>query len=410
MFRKKSKNSGGLRSLAHLWEQIGVARQRVLTDPQNTGRLKVFLDALSEEKIMREGIQIGDRVYEAIPVLRPEERPIRGQLMVKRAMEVGACLDEKDGQYILDRQNEIPPILRGKMWFVFPLWSIFGYSGEATYFSWDRFHWIGSGETIDGWWGKGFYFLRRKDMSSGGVSEKDLPTEITVAGRTYDIVGFKADEEKPSSNEIDEWALKADTYLGPHDGEHLLKHQDQIPKILRGRVMFVFPGWQHPNMYNGICFIYWRNDLQKWVPHWFHVTYSHYWGENDRFLRRKNSSLDDEVDEKSLPTEIVMEDRAYDILDILQGEEKSVDGRKLPQRAKKMNAHLGSDDEKYILGNQRDIPWRLQEQVAFVFTDTAGRSYVSYDYWSAYFERWVTNRSVLDRPWGRCYRVLRRRK
>lgn len=96
----------------------------------------------------------------------------------------------------------------------------------------------------------------------------------------------------------------------------------------------------------------------------------------------------------TLPTELTNigpERRSYDMLSFLRGDETSVKGHTIVERAIEMNAHLGEDDGQYLLDNQRDIPVALRGKVAFVFTDWRHVGVISdsvyFVYWNDY--RWI---------------------
>ncbi len=111
-----------------------------------------------------------------------------------------------------------------------------------------------------------------------------------------------------------------------------------------------------------------------------------------------------------MPTSFTAGNRTYDILSFLRGNEKSVVGHTMVERAKEMNANLGEDDGQYLLDNQQDIPVALRDKVVFVFTDwrLPGDSDGVYCvYWDG--DRWVRNWNWLVVGWGDGGRVLRRK-
>ena len=113
----------------------------------------------------------------------------------------------------------------------------------------------------------------------------------------------------------------------------------------------------------------------------------------------------------TLPTEIKVGDRTYEILTFLKDGEERIIGHEMVKRAKEMNAHLGQDDGQYLLDHQQDIPESLRGKVCFVFTDwrrpdDSGR--VFYVYWDD--GRWVGCWCWLGRGyWHVRDRVLRRK-
>jgi len=72
--------------------------------------------------------------------------------------------------------------------------------------------------------------------------------------------------------------------LGQDDGEHILKHQDEIPVALRGKVAFVFTDWRHPDNPGLVYSVCWNGG--QWVRYWNWLD-DDYWGGNSRLLRRK---------------------------------------------------------------------------------------------------------------------------
>jgi len=112
----------------------------------------------------------------------------------------------------------------------------------------------------------------------------------------------------------------------------------------------------------------------------------------------------------ALPTTVTVGDRTYEIPSFLRGDEKSVVGHTMVERAKEMSAHLGADDGQYLLDHQQDIPVALRGKVAFVFTDwrhPVDSDDVCYVCWDG--DQWVRSWDWLDDGWGGDDRVLRRK-
>ena len=101
----------------------------------------------------------------------------------------------------------------------------------------------------------------------GDFIETMLPTEMTIAGRTYEILSFlRGDEKFVFGHPMVERAKEMQAHLGEDEGQHFLDHQEEIPEVLRGRVTFVFTDWRlHGNPENVAC-IYW--DGHRWVEDW----------------------------------------------------------------------------------------------------------------------------------------------
>ncbi len=111
-----------------------------------------------------------------------------------------------------------------------------------------------------------------------------------------------------------------------------------------------------------------------------------------------------------LPTTMTLGGVTYDILSFLRGDEKSVVGQNMVERAKEMQAHLGKEDREHVLAHQDEIPIALRGKVVFVFTDDRHPAYperVYYVYWDG--GRWVEDWSWLGREWIDVHRVLRRK-
>jgi len=111
-----------------------------------------------------------------------------------------------------------------------------------------------------------------------------------------------------------------------------------------------------------------------------------------------------------MPTTMTIAGRTYDLLGFLRGDEKSVRGTVMVDRAKEMSAHLGADDGRHLLDHQDEIPVALRGKIVFVFTDwrhPGGSVNVYYVYWSG--SRWVRDWDWLDFGWDGFYRVLCRK-
>jgi len=114
----------------------------------------------------------------------------------------------------------------------------------------------------------------------------------------------------------------------------------------------------------------------------------------------------------AIPIEMTIGGRTYDLLGFLKGNEKSVKGDTMVERAKEMNANLGQDDGQHLLDNQQDIPAALRGKVVFVFTDwrrPGGPGRVACVYWDEDSQRWVQDWDWLGCVWGGRDRVLRRK-
>jgi len=119
----------------------------------------------------------------------------------------------------------------------------------------------------------------------------------------------------------------------------------------------------------------------------------------------------DQLVKDALPAEMTVGGRTYEILGFLRGDEKSVAGYVMVERAKEMNANRGQDDGEHILTYQNEIPVALHGKVAFVFPDwrRPGDPGVAYCVvWSG--DWWIRNRYSLScAVWDGSDRLLRRK-
>jgi len=117
-----------------------------------------------------------------------------------------------------------------------------------------------------------------------GLIKDALPTTMTVGGRTYDILGFLQGNEKLVKGDIMVTrAVNMNANLGEDDGQYLLDHQDEIPAVLRNRVVFVFTDWRHPSGPERVCSLCW--DGSRWIKYWYWLDYD--FREGSRVLCRK---------------------------------------------------------------------------------------------------------------------------
>lgn len=114
--------------------------------------------------------------------------------------------------------------------------------------------------------------------------ENAFPTTMTIAGRTYDILGFlQGDEKSVVGHTMVKRAIEMGANLGEDDGQHILKHQDEIPAVLRGKVVFVFTDWRRPGSPGRVGCVFWGDD--RWVSDWHWLGRD--FGGRFRVLRRK---------------------------------------------------------------------------------------------------------------------------
>jgi len=98
---------------------------------------------------------------------------------------------------------------------------------------------------------------------------KTLVSAITmlIGDRTYEVLPhLHDDDDNCISNEITiSRATEIDVNLGEDDCQYILAHQKEIPVEFRGKVVFAFPAWKHPDASSesGIAYIGWING--KWI-------------------------------------------------------------------------------------------------------------------------------------------------
>ena len=115
-----------------------------------------------------------------------------------------------------------------------------------------------------------------------GLSSQ-LPTTMTIAGRTYEILGFLREGEDYVKGDIMvSRAKEMQAHLGEDDGQHLLDHQSEIPVALRGMV-FVFTDWRRPGGPGSVGCVDWGGG--RWGLRWIWLDDD--WLGGDRVLRCK---------------------------------------------------------------------------------------------------------------------------
>lgn len=120
----------------------------------------------------------------------------------------------------------------------------------------------------------------------GQLLKDALPTTMTVGDRTYDILGFLlGDETSVVGHTMVGRAKELSAHLGADDGQYLLDHQQDIPVVFRGKVVFVFTDWRHPDDSESVYYVYWYDG--RWVRNWSWLNFD-YWHGDGRVLRRKS--------------------------------------------------------------------------------------------------------------------------
>ena len=268
---------GTLRKLAHLREQLGEKRFEDLINPENTGKVKRFCDKLFRDSLPQE-MTVGDRTYEILGFHEEGERSVDGQTVVRRVSEIDANPNKEAGEHLLKHQHQIPVELRGNT-FVFTNWRRdYANPGDICTIHWNGKHWMRQWQWI------GYQFRNISRILRLKQEEDALPTEMTVGDRTYEIINFLEDSEESVRGEaMVARATIGYAHLGEKHGRHLLEHQDEIPIVLRDRVVFVFTDWRNPDHNKLVSCVYWHADhwRQRWdnLDNNFHST--------DRILRLK---------------------------------------------------------------------------------------------------------------------------
>ena len=119
----------------------------------------------AEKNFLSTEMTVGGRAYELLGFLRGNETSVAGRTMVKRAKKMNANLGKEDGQHILDHQDEIPAILRGRVYLVFTDWSHPDGFGGIACIHWEGGRWIQHWDWfVDDYWYGHFRVLRRKQL------------------------------------------------------------------------------------------------------------------------------------------------------------------------------------------------------------------------------------------------------
>ena len=231
---------------------------------------------ISQKEILPTEMTLGCRTYEILNFHKENETHVRCIDMVARAKEMGINLGEEDARHILKHQNEIPERLREKAAFAFTDWHFPCDPSDAHYVFWSGSCWrearaLGSDKLTTH-----FRLLRLLK----------LQIEMTIAGRTYEILSFhKEDELYVLGYTMVKRAVEMSANLGEDDGQYILKHQNDIPEEFRVNVIFVFPDWRHPDDTSLVSCIYCGN---YWTQMWEKLNYD--CARHVYILRRKQNS------------------------------------------------------------------------------------------------------------------------
>lgn len=117
------------------------------------------------------------------------------------------------------------------------------------------------------------------------IAKSTLPTEMTIGGRTYKILSFLREDETPlmAVSVMASRTKEINANLDQDDWEFLVTHQDEIPSVFRGKVIFVFLSLQGPSGRDYVACVLWDND--RWHRGWFWLACGLF--DNLRLLRRK---------------------------------------------------------------------------------------------------------------------------
>jgi hypothetical protein len=115
----------------------------------------------------------------------------------------------------------------------------------------------------------------------------EIPSTMNIGDRIYDLLSFLEEDKKSVfGHTMVEQAVKMEANLGQEDGQYLLDHQQDIPVALRDKVVFVFPGWCHPDNPENVHCVCWSVAQRRWIGIWGWLGMDS-WGMDDRLLRRK---------------------------------------------------------------------------------------------------------------------------
>ncbi len=114
-----------------------------------------------------------------------------------------------------------------------------------------------------------------------------IPAEMIVGGRVYEILGIlQGNERSVVGNVMVDRAKEMNANLGQEDCEHILEHQDEIPVVLRDRVIFIFPNRRSFDSPGRVFSVYWSR--RRWAQgHPFLSPKSGHWGGRARLLHCK---------------------------------------------------------------------------------------------------------------------------
>jgi hypothetical protein len=105
---------------------------------------------------------------------------------------------------------------------------------------------------------------------------------LNLGDRAYEIPSIIADGEIVGRNEILARIKREDAELGKDDGQWFKKYQDDIPMVLRERLVYIFTMWRHPEHPDFIALLFWGGD--RLLQYWAAIGYD--WNSRHRPVRR----------------------------------------------------------------------------------------------------------------------------
>lgn len=107
--------------------------------------------------------------------------------------------------------------------------------------------------------------------------------KLQIGGRAYIPTSPTIGEWSLNGQKLVERAQEFDSHSGEEDAAHFLKHQNDIPTQLRGRVIFVFTNYIKPDEGELYCIVWEKN---RWVGRWDMIDTDE-WHDNDWVLKRE---------------------------------------------------------------------------------------------------------------------------
>jgi|GEM_PF-1830288 len=130
------------------------------------------------------------------------------------------------------------------------------------------------------------------------VRETKLPRTLALGDREYEILDFfEENEDRMIGEKMHILSGKKNASSEEDDGTHLLKHQNEIPEIMRGNITFVFANWENDSGNKKFDLNLWLAGFVSWthqiygdlIPDQWTVSFSSLranYGRECRLLRR----------------------------------------------------------------------------------------------------------------------------